>query len=185
MFVRQITRLLATGSLPSLSVQAAADGLPTMLQDSGTSVGDNQKSKFAGAFRGALLKNCHLIEKLDYSPFDATKIWPGTEEAKLGTTTLNRVPKGTFQPSEMSAFSPGVMVSGIDISGSPASGPVVLLLRHSALPDRHELSAVAKAERHNQCRSRGAPRTLAAKATTPDRESKRCFPHQKPMTADP
>lgn len=56
------------------------------------------------------------IEKLDFNPFDATKIWPGIEEIKLGTMTLNRVPDNFFQATEVSAFSPGVMVPGIEAS---------------------------------------------------------------------
>lgn len=56
------------------------------------------------------------IERLDYNPFDATKIWPGVPEVKLGTMTLNRVPENFFQATEMSAFSPGVMVPGIEAS---------------------------------------------------------------------
>lgn len=64
MFVRQISRLLAAGVLFSLPVQAAADSLPTMTQDSGAPVGDNQNSKTAGAFGGVLLEDFHLIEKL-------------------------------------------------------------------------------------------------------------------------
>ena len=56
------------------------------------------------------------IEKLDFNPFDATKVWPGVAEVKLGTMTLNRVPENFFQATEMSAFSPGVMVPGIEAS---------------------------------------------------------------------
>lgn len=56
------------------------------------------------------------IEKLDYNPFDATKIWPGVEAVRLGTMTLNGVPENFFQSTEMAAFSPGVMVPGIEAS---------------------------------------------------------------------
>lgn len=56
------------------------------------------------------------IEALDYNPFDATKIWPGVEEIKLGTMTLDRVPDNFFQATELAAFSPGVMVPGIEAS---------------------------------------------------------------------
>ena len=56
------------------------------------------------------------IEALDYNPFDATKVWPGIEEVKLGTMTLNRVPDNFFQATELSAFSPGVLVPGIEAS---------------------------------------------------------------------
>lgn len=56
------------------------------------------------------------IEGLEFNPFDATKIWPGIEEIKLGTMTLNRVPDNFFQATELSAFAPGVMVPGIEAS---------------------------------------------------------------------
>ncbi len=56
------------------------------------------------------------VAKLDYNPFDATKIWDGMKEVKLGTMTLNRVPDNFFQATELSAFSPGVMVPGIEPS---------------------------------------------------------------------
>src|SRR5713101_7553725 len=56
------------------------------------------------------------IAKLDYNAFDATKIWEGVPEMKLGTMTLNRVPENFFQSTELVAFSPGVMVTGIEAS---------------------------------------------------------------------
>ena len=56
------------------------------------------------------------IGKLDYNAFDATKIWEGVPETKLGTMTLNRVPENFFQSTELVAFSPGVMVPGIEAS---------------------------------------------------------------------
>ena len=56
------------------------------------------------------------IAALDYNPFDATKVWPGVEEIKLGTMTLNRVPDNFFQATELAAFAPGVMVPGIEAS---------------------------------------------------------------------
>ena len=56
------------------------------------------------------------VAKLDYNAFDATKIWDGIAETKLGTMTLNRVPENFFQSTELAAFSPGVMVPGIEAS---------------------------------------------------------------------
>jgi len=46
------------------------------------------------------------VDKLDYNAFDATKIWDGIAETKLGTMTLNRVPENFFQSTELAAFSP-------------------------------------------------------------------------------
>lgn len=56
------------------------------------------------------------IAKLDYNPFDATKDWYDMPEIKVGTMVLNKVPDNFFQSTEMSAFSPGVMVPGIEPS---------------------------------------------------------------------
>jgi len=56
------------------------------------------------------------VADFDYNLFDVTKIWDGIKEIRLGTMTLNRVPDNFFQATEMSAFSPGVMVPGIEPS---------------------------------------------------------------------
>jgi len=60
------------------------------------------------------------IEKLDFNPFDATKDWPETgsvfKTVKIGTMTLNKVPDNFFAWTEQAAFSPGVMVPGIEAS---------------------------------------------------------------------
>jgi catalase len=56
------------------------------------------------------------VAKLNYNAFDATKIWDSIPETKLGTMTLNRVPENFFQSTELAAFSPGVMVPGIEAS---------------------------------------------------------------------
>ena len=56
------------------------------------------------------------LAKLDFNGLDDTKIWPGVPEIKVGKLTLNRVPDNFFQFTEQSAFSPGVMVPGIEAS---------------------------------------------------------------------
>jgi len=56
------------------------------------------------------------IAKLDYNPFDATKDWYDMPEVLVGAMTLNKTPDNFFQFTEMSAFSPGVMVPGIEAS---------------------------------------------------------------------
>lgn len=60
------------------------------------------------------------IEKLDFNPFDATKDWAEEgsvfKTVKIGTMTLDRVPDNFFSSTEQAAFSPGVMVPGIEAS---------------------------------------------------------------------
>lgn len=56
------------------------------------------------------------MAKLDYNPLDATKIWPGVPERKIGTMTLNRLPDNVFQETEQSAFAPSNLVAGIEAS---------------------------------------------------------------------
>jgi catalase len=51
-----------------------------------------------------------------FDPLDATKVWPGVPETKLGTMTLDRVPGNFFQETEQSAFAPVRMVHGIEAS---------------------------------------------------------------------
>ncbi|WP_266160435.1 catalase, partial [Dyella silvatica] len=51
-----------------------------------------------------------------FDPLDATKIWPGVPETRLGTMTLNRVPDNFFQETEQAAFAPIRMVPGIEAS---------------------------------------------------------------------
>jgi catalase len=58
------------------------------------------------------------VNSFRFNPLDPTKRWPESEVPKvvLGTLTLNRVPENFFQATEQSAFSPGVMVPGIEPS---------------------------------------------------------------------
>ncbi len=58
------------------------------------------------------------VSSFRFNPLDPTKRWPEAEIPKivLGTLTLNRVPENFFQATEQSAFSPGVMVPGIEPS---------------------------------------------------------------------
>lgn len=56
------------------------------------------------------------LNDFDYNPLDATKIWPEIPEVHVGTMTLNRVPDNFYLATEQSAFSPGVMVPGIEPS---------------------------------------------------------------------
>ncbi len=56
------------------------------------------------------------LDKFDFHPLDATKVWTGVEEFKVGKLTLNKVPENFFQFSEQAAFAPGMVVPGIEPS---------------------------------------------------------------------
>jgi catalase len=58
------------------------------------------------------------LDKFDFNPLDATKTWPETmaKMVKVGTMTLNKMPKNFFEETEQSAFSPGNLVPGIEAS---------------------------------------------------------------------
>lgn len=58
------------------------------------------------------------VNDFRFNPLDPTKQWPQSEipAIKLGVMTLNRTPENYFQSTEQAAFSPGVMVPGIEPS---------------------------------------------------------------------
>ncbi len=56
------------------------------------------------------------LDKYEFHPLDPTKVWTGVPETKLGKMTLNRVPSNFFQFTEQAAFSPGMVVPGIEPS---------------------------------------------------------------------
>ncbi|TCM68712.1 catalase [Acinetobacter calcoaceticus] len=58
------------------------------------------------------------LDKFDFNPLDATKIWPNdlVPEFKVGSMTLNRMPKNFFNETEQSALAPGNLVPGIEPS---------------------------------------------------------------------
>ena len=56
------------------------------------------------------------LDSFDFNPLDATKVWPGVPETRVGTMTLNRNPANIFQETEESAFAPGNLVPGIEAS---------------------------------------------------------------------
>lgn len=56
------------------------------------------------------------LDNFDFDPLDATKVWTGVEEVKVGTLTLNRNPADVFQESEQSAFAPANLIPGIEAS---------------------------------------------------------------------
>ena len=58
------------------------------------------------------------LDKFDFNPLDATKIWPEklVPSVKIGKMTVNRLPDNFFEETEQSAFSPGDLVPGIEAS---------------------------------------------------------------------
>lgn len=56
------------------------------------------------------------LNDFDFDPLDATKVWPNIAEVKVGKMTLNRTPANFFQATEQVAFSPGIVVPGIEPS---------------------------------------------------------------------
>ncbi|WP_339451710.1 catalase KatB [Pseudomonas sp. EA_5y_Pfl2_R50] len=56
------------------------------------------------------------LSKFDFDPLDATKIWPGVVEQKVGQMVLNRNPANVFQETEQVAMAPANVVPGIEPS---------------------------------------------------------------------
>ncbi len=78
---------------------------------------DNIKAgKFPSWELGLQVMKPEDLDKFEFNPLDDTKTWNGIEETKIGKLTLNRVPDNFFQFTEQSAFSPGMVVPGIEPS---------------------------------------------------------------------
>lgn len=60
--------------------------------------------------------NSQDLSKFDFDPLDATKIWPGIPERKVGQMVLNRNPANVFQETEQVAMAPSNVVPGIEPS---------------------------------------------------------------------
>lgn len=56
------------------------------------------------------------LNDFEYNPLDATKMWPGIKETKIGTMTLNRMPTNFFQSTEQVAMAPANLIPGIEPS---------------------------------------------------------------------
>ncbi|WIH05316.1 catalase KatB [Xanthomonas translucens pv. graminis] len=56
------------------------------------------------------------LAKFDFDPLDATKIWPGVPERKIGQLVLNRNVDNFFQETEQVAMAPANLVPGIEPS---------------------------------------------------------------------
>ncbi|XDF37958.1 catalase KatB [Paracidovorax avenae] len=56
------------------------------------------------------------LGKFDFDPLDATKIWPGIPERKIGQMVLNRNVDNFFQETEQVAMAPANIVPGIEPS---------------------------------------------------------------------
>ncbi|WP_281649042.1 catalase [Parendozoicomonas sp. Alg238-R29] len=97
------------------------------------------------------------LDDFSFNALDATKVWPGVPETKLGTMTLNKVPNNFFQVTEQAAFAPGNIVKGIEpsedrlLQGRVFSYSDTQLYRlganHQQLPVNRALNTVTN---HNQ-----------------------------------
>jgi catalase len=56
------------------------------------------------------------LGKFAFNPLDATKIWTGVKETRVGSMTLNRNPENIFQNVEQIAMAPSNLVPGIEPS---------------------------------------------------------------------
>jgi len=56
------------------------------------------------------------MQALDYDPLDATKIWPGVPEQKIGQMVLDQNVDNFFQETEQVAMAPSNLVPGIEPS---------------------------------------------------------------------
>lgn len=56
------------------------------------------------------------LDKFDFNPLDATKIWPNVPERKIGQMVLNKNVDNYFQETEQVAMAPSNMVPGIEPS---------------------------------------------------------------------
>lgn len=56
------------------------------------------------------------LDRFPFDPLDATKVWTGVPETKIGTMTLNKNPDNVFQETEQAAFAPSNLVPGIEPS---------------------------------------------------------------------
>ncbi len=56
------------------------------------------------------------LQKFDFDPLDATKVWPGVPERKIGQMVLNKNPDNFFQETEQVAMAPANLVPGIEPS---------------------------------------------------------------------
>ena len=75
-----------------------------------------QAGKFPSWELGVQMLAPEELSKFEFDPLDATKIWPGVPEIKVGKMTLNRVPANFFQFTEQVAYSPNMIVPGIEPS---------------------------------------------------------------------
>lgn len=56
------------------------------------------------------------LKTFDFDPLDATKIWPGVPERRIGQMVLNKNPDNVFQETEQVAMAPSNLVPGIEPS---------------------------------------------------------------------
>ncbi len=80
------------------------------------------------------------LDKFAFNPLDATKVWTGVPEIKVGKMTLNKVPDNFFEFTESGRLlarngHPGRRA----VRRPPLAGPPVLVRRHPAVPPRDQL----------------------------------------------
>ncbi len=56
------------------------------------------------------------LDKFAFNPLDATKVWTGVPEIKVGKMTLNKVPDNFFEFTESVAYSPAMVIPGVEAS---------------------------------------------------------------------
>lgn len=56
------------------------------------------------------------LATFDFDPLDATKVWPGVVQRKVGRMVLNKNPGNVFQETEQVAMAPANLVPGIEPS---------------------------------------------------------------------
>jgi len=82
--------------------------------------------------------------RFDFNPLDATKVWTGVPETKIGTMTLNRNPANVFQETEQSVFAPANLVPGIEPSEDRLlQGAHLFLCGYPAVSRRNQRLAAA------------------------------------------
>jgi catalase len=78
-----------------------------------------EKGKYPSWELEAQILEIGQLDKLDFNPLDPTKEWiriPNLKRVQLGKMTLNKVPDNFFESTEQAAFSPNVLVPGIEPS---------------------------------------------------------------------
>jgi catalase len=95
------------------AAQATAKNHSNHTEDLYTAI---NKGEFPSWELGVQMIDPSDLDKFEFNPLDATKVWTGVKETLVGKLTLNKVPANFFQFTEQVAFSPGMVVPGIEPS---------------------------------------------------------------------